>query len=101
MKKTLRSLIEEDIEKILDNIEIKKKNFLFLIIHYLLECKSVNLKEVNNLSIELNNKYEQFLEVFEKELVSSNGEIIEVLRNSLKNFWTHIEPILNKIKELK
>lgn len=101
MKKTLRNLIEDDMDKVLDNEEIKKKNFFFLLVHYLLECKSVNLKEVHDLSIELKNEYEEFLEEFDEELVSSNGEIIDVLKNGIGKFWERIQPILNKVNELK
>ena len=88
-------------DKVLDNKEIKEKNFFFLLVHYLLECKSVNLKEVHGLSIELNNEYEEFLEEFNEELISSNGEIINVLKNGIGKFWKRVQPILNEINELK
>jgi len=101
MKKILRNLIEDDMDKVLNNEEIKKKNFFFLLVHYLLECKSINLKEVQDLSIELKNEYEEFLEEFDEELVSSNGEIINVLRNGIGKFWKRVQPILNKVDELK
>lgn len=101
MKKTLRNLIEQDIDKVLDNEKINDKNFFFLILHYLLELKSINLMEVNDLSIELNKEYEQFLNRFNEELVSSNGEIIDVLRSGIGKFWKRVQPILNKINELK
>ena len=101
MKKTLRNLIEEDIDKVLDNEEINNKNFFFLILHYLLENKTIDLVEVSNLSEELNKEYEQFLNEFDEELVSSNGEIIDVLRNGIGKFWERIQPILNRINRLK
>ncbi len=101
MKKILRNLIEEDIDKILFDKEIKKKNFFFLIVHYLLECKSVNLKEVNDLSNELRNQYEGFLKDFDLELLQSNGEIIKVLKSALPKFNFRIADILEKIEKVK
>jgi len=101
VKKTLRNLIEEDIDKVMNNEKINDKNFFFLILHYLLEHEHINLMEVKDLSIELNDEYEQFLKEFDEELISSNGEIIDVLRNGVGKFWKRVQPILNKINELK
>lgn len=101
MKKILRDLIEEDIDKILFDKEINKKSFFFLIIHYLLECKSINLNEVNNLSIELTEKYEGFLKDFDLELLKSNGEIIKVLKSALPKFNYKMADILEKIEKIK
>ncbi len=101
MKKILRNLIEEDIDKILFDKEIKKKNFFLLIIHYLLECKSINLNDVNDLSIELRNKYEGFLKDFDLELLESNGEIIKVLKSALPKFNSRMADILEKIEKVK
>ena len=86
MKKILRNLIEEDIEKILDNKEISEKNFFFIILYFLLENDKINLKEVNDLSEELNKYYKEFLNYFEEELIESNGEIINILQNAFKKF---------------
>jgi hypothetical protein len=101
MKKILRNLIEEDIEKILDNKKVSKKNFFILILHFLLENNTINLKEVNDLSEELNKDYKEFLNHFEEELLESNGEIISVLRTAIKKFRSRMSPILEKIEKIK
>ena len=101
MKKILRDLIEEDIDKVLDNNEIKKKNFFFLLIHYLLGNDVLNLREINKIATELNNEYEAFLKDFDIELTQSNGEIINVLKSALPNFNNRIRPILERIEKIK
>ncbi len=101
MKKVLRNLIEEDIEKILDNKEISEKNFFVLILHFLLENNSINLIEVNDLSEELKKHYKEFLNHFEEELIESNGEIISVLQKALGKFGERMCPILEKIDKIK
>lgn len=101
MEKILRDLVENDIEKILDNKEILDKNFFFLILHFLLENERINLIEVGNLSEELTKHYKEFLNYFEIDLVESNGEIITVLQNAVRKFQTKISPIMNKIKKIK
>jgi len=101
MKKILRNLIEEDIDKILDNNEIKKKNFLFLLIHYLLSNDKLNLVEINGIATELNEEYEAFLKDFDIELIESNGEIIKVLKSALPNFNKKVAHILDKIEKIK
>jgi len=101
MEKILRDLVENDIEKILDNEKISEKNFFVLILHFLLENKTIDLIEVGNLSEELTKHYKEFLNYFEIELVESNGEIINVLQNALRKFRIRISPILDKIKRIK
>ncbi|KKN18824.1 hypothetical protein LCGC14_0951980 [marine sediment metagenome] len=101
MKKILRDLIEDDIDKVLDNNEIKKKNFFFLLIHYLLGNDVLNLREINKIATELNNEYEAFLKDFDIELTQSNGEIINVLKSALPNFNNRIRPILERIEKIK
>ncbi len=101
MKKILRNLIEEDIDKILDNNEIKKRNFLFLLIHYLLNNERLNLVEINDIAIELNEEYQAFLKDFDMELIESNGEIIKVLKSALPKFNKRIAHIIEKIEEIK
>ena len=101
MKTTLRNLIEGDIDKVLDNEEIKKKNFFFLIMHYLLENDRLNLVEIDELGKELSDEYEAFLKDFDLELLESNGEIIDVLKSALSKFNARIAHILDKIKKLK
>ena len=101
MKKILRNLIENDIDKILDNEEIKSKNFFFLIVYYLLDNNRVNLKEVHEVAIELSNKYETFLRDFDLELLESNGEIIKVLKSAIPKFNKRMVDILEKIENIK
>ena len=101
MEKVLRDLIENDIEKILDNKEILDKNFFFLILHFLLENERINLIEVGSLSEELTKHYKEFLNYFEIELVESNGEIITVLQKAVRKFQARISPVMGKIKKLK
>jgi len=101
MEQILRDLAEKDIENILDNKEILDKNFFMLILHFLLENESIDLSKVDKLSEELRKHYKEFLDSFEMELVESNGEIIDVLRNAIRKFSERISPILDKIKDLK
>ena len=101
MKKILRNLIENDIEKILDNNEISKKNFFFLFLHYLLENDRIDLVEIDRVADEFSNEYESFLKNFELELIESNGEIIDVLKSALPKFNERIAYILEKIEKLK
>ena len=101
MKKILRNLIEEDIDKVLDSETIKKKNFFFLLIHYLLGNDVLNLTELSEIATELNNEYESFLTDFDIELTESNGEIINVLKSALPNFNQRIRPILERITKMK
>jgi len=101
MEQLLRDLAETDIENILDNKEILDKNFFMLILHFLLESESIDLLKVDKLSEELKKHYKEFLDSFELELVESNGEIIDVLRNAIRKFSKRISPILDKIKDLK
>lgn len=101
MEKILRDLAEKDIEKILDNEQLGDKNFFYLILHFLLENDRIDLNEVSELSKELEKHYKEFLDSFEMELVESNGEIINVLRNAIRKFRKRISPIVDKVKELK
>jgi len=101
VKKILRNLIEGDIEKILDNNEISKKNFFFLFLHYLLENDRIDLVEIDRVSDEFSNEYESFLKNFELELIESNGEIIDVLKSALPKFNKRIGCVLNKIEKMK
>ena len=101
MKKILRDLIEEDIDKVLDNNDIKKKNFLFLLIHYLLGNDKLNLVEINGIATELNEEYNDFLKDFDIRLIESNGEIINVLKSALPDFNHRIVHILEKIEKIK
>ena len=101
MEQILRDLAEKDIEKILDNKKISNKNFFVLILHFLLENESIDLRKVDELSNELENHYKKFLDSFEMELVESNGEIINVLRDAIRKFSKRISPILDKVKQLK
>ena len=101
MEKILRDLAEKDIDKILDNKKINEKNFFILILHYLLENDSINLKEIDDLGNELSKEYKEFLNNFEVDLIESNGEIITVLKSALRKFRKRIYPILEKIKDLK
>jgi len=101
MEQILRDLAEKDIEKILNNKKISNKNFFILILHFLLENETINLMEVDELSKELEKHYKEFLDSFEIELVESNGEIIDILRNAVRKFRRRISPILEKVKKLK
>lgn len=101
MEQILRDLVEKDIEKILENKKISDKNFFILILHFLLENESIDLTKVDELSNELENHYKEFLNSFEMELVESNGEIINVLREAIRKFSKRIRPILDKVKQLK
>ena len=101
MKKILRNLIEEDIEKILDNNEISRKNFFFLFLHYLLENNRIDLVEIDKVADEFSDEYEAFLKDFESELIESNGEIIDVLKSALPKFNKRIACVLNKIEKIK
>ena len=101
MEQILRDLAERDIENILDNKEILDKNFFMLILHFLLENESIDILKVDKLSEELRKHYKEFLDSFELELVESNGEIINVLRDAIRKFSKRISPILDKIRDLK
>ena len=101
MEQLLRDLAEKDIENILDNKEILDKNFFMLILHFLLENESIDILKVDKLSEELRKHYKEFLDSFELELVESNGEIINVLRDAIRKFSKRISPILDKIRDLK
>jgi len=101
MEQILRDLAEKDIENILKNRKILDKNFFMLILHFLLENDSIDLSKVDELSIELNKHYKEFLNSFELELVESNGEIINVLRDGIRKFSKRIRPIIDKVKNLK
>jgi len=98
--KVLRDLIEEDIDKVLNNKEVNDKNFFWIIIHYLLDNDRINLLEVDNLSTELKEGYMNFLASFEEELIES-GEIITVLGTAIRKFFDRMKPILNKIDRIK
>jgi len=101
VKKLLRNLIEEDIDKVLDSEIVKKKNFFFLLIHYLLGNDVLNLVELSEIATELSNEYESFLNDFDIELTESNGEIINVLKSALPKFNQRIRPILERISKIK
>ena len=101
MEQILRDLAEKDIEKILDNKEITDKNFFILVLHFLLENDNIDLSKVDELSNELHKHYKEFLNSFEMELVESNGEIINVLRDAIRKFSERISPIIDKVKQLK
>ena len=101
MEQLLRDLAEKDIDKILQNKEILDKNFFMLILHFLLENQSIDIMKVNDLSNELDKHYKDFLTAFEIELVESNGEIINVLRDAIRKFTNRISPIIDKVKQLK
>ena len=100
MEQLLRDLAEKDIDKILQNKEILDKNFFMLILHFLLENQSIDIMKVNELSNELDKHYKDFLTAFEIELVESNGEIINVLRDAIRKFTDRISPIIDKVKQL-
>ena len=101
MKKILRNLIEDDIDRVIDNEEINKKNFFFLILHHILDNDRMDLIEINRIATELSTEYEDFLKDFDLELMNSNGEIIKVLKSAIPKFNDRIAHILDKIRKLE
>jgi len=101
VKKILRNLIEDDIDRVLDNEEINEKNFFFLILHHLLDNNRMDLIEINEIAAELSAEYEDFLKDFDLELAESNGEIIKVLKSAIPKFNNRIAHILDKIRKLE
>jgi len=101
MERILAKFYESDLLDLLDGKKTSQKDFFKLLILYLLENRTINVNEVNELSEELKGKYNDFIEYLDKELGNGLGDLIKLLRNSKKQFKEMMNPIVEKLEGMK
>lgn len=101
MERILAKFYESDLLDLLDGKKTSQKDFFKLLILYLLENRTINVVEVNELSGELKGKYNNFIEYLDKELGNGLGDLIKLLRNSKKEFKKLMKPIVEKLEGMK
>ena len=101
MRKVLKLLFDKDLNSILNSEVIKDKNFFYLLVHYLLENKKIDLINIKEISDELEREYNFLLEDVNEEIINSMGNLIDVFKKVKLMFNEKFSDILNKLGELK
>jgi len=101
MEKILLSFLESDLLDLMNGNDRIQKNFFKLVLLYLLENKKFDLVEVDSIATDLKDDYEKFIKELDKKLGNGLKDLIELLRETKKDFKNMINPYVEKIKELK
>lgn len=78
-----------------------QKNFFKLVLLYLLEKDKFDMVEINSISGDLKDDYNKFLEELDKKLGNGLKDLIELLKETKKDFKELIKPYINKIVNIK
>ena len=97
----LKVLIKEDIWKIINNEETPDRDFFTYVLSHLLNNKKILLKDVVDLSKQLNNRYSQILGEVNKYIAQGNGDVLPALRKLDAEYTDKVLPILKEINEYK
>jgi len=97
----LKSLIRDDIWKIINGEEIPDREFFPYVLSLLLNNKKILLKDVVDLSKDLKNRYVQILGEVNNYIEQGNGDVLPALRRLDDDFTEKVLPILNQIKRYK
>lgn len=101
MEKILLSFLESDLLDLMNGEERIQKNFFKLILLYLLEKDTFDMVEINGISGDLKTDYNKFLENLDKKLGNGLKDLIELLKETKKDFKELIKPYIEKIVNIK
>ena len=101
MEKILLSFLESDLLDLLNGEDRIQKNFFKLVLLYLLENKKFDLVEIDEISGDLKDKYNNFLEELDKKLGNGLKDLIELLRETKKEFKELMKPFINKLEGIR
>ena len=101
MEKILLSFLESDLLDLMNGEERIQKNFFKLVLLYLLENKKFDLVEIDTISEDLKIDYNVFLEELDKKLGNGLKDLIELLKETKKEFKELIKPYIEKIVNIK
>jgi len=100
----LRRELKNDIWKVIDGEkipEVKINKFRLLVLQLLLESKGFNLGNAFQIADDLEKEYNKIVDDFDKSLVDSNGDLINVLKNINDKYDNKIKSLLDKVEKLK
>lgn len=97
----LRKLIKNDIWSVINGEELTQRDFFSRVLHFLLNNKKILLKDVVDMSKELNNRYYQILGEVDEYIKQGNGEVLPALKRLDADFTEKVLPIINEIKRYK
>jgi hypothetical protein len=80
---------------------VPQRDFFFYVLHFLLNNKSILLKDVVDMSKKLTNRYTQILGEVDEYIRQGNGEVLPALRRLDNDFTEKVLPIINQIKKYK
>jgi len=101
MEKILLSFLESDLLDLMNGEERIQKNFFKLVLLYLLEKETFDIVEIDAISKDLKNDYNNFLEELDKKLGNGLGDLIKLLKETKKDFKELIKPYMKKIVNIK
>ena len=99
----LRKELKNDVWKIIDGEKVPEdrvNKFRLLVLQLLLQSQGFNLGEAFHIADELDGRYNEILDNFDKYLNSANGDLLSVLKHIDKDFDDKLKPLLEKIKLL-
>jgi len=101
MEKILLSFLESDLLDLMNGEDRIQKNFFKLVLLYLLEKDTFDMVEINSISGDLKDDYNKFLEELDKKLGNGLKDLIELLKETKKDFRELIKPYIEKIVNIK
>jgi len=101
MEKILLSFLESDLLDLMNGEDRIQKNFFKLVLLYLLENDKFDMVEINSISGNLKTDYNKFLEELDKKLGNGLKDLIELLKETKKDFKELIKPYIEKIVNIK
>lgn len=101
MEKILLSFLESDLLDLMNGEDRIQKNFFKLVLLYLLEKETFDIVEIDVISKDLKNDYNNFLEELDKKLGNGLGDLIKLLKETKKEFKELIKPYMEKIANIK
>jgi len=101
MLDNLRKLIKNDIWSVINGEELPQRDFFSQVLHFLLKNKKILLKDVVDMSKELNNRYYQILGEVDEYIRQGNGEVLPALKRLDSDFTEKVLPIIKQIKRYR
>ena len=101
MEKILLSFLESDLLDLLNGEDRIQKNFFKLVLLYLLEKEKIDLIEIDIVSKDLRDDYNNFLEELDRKLGNGLGDLIKLLRETKKEFKDLIKPYMKRLEGMK
>jgi hypothetical protein len=93
--------MKEDIWRIINGEETPKRDFFSYVLSLLINNKKILVKDVVDLSKQLNNRYVQILGEVNEYIAQGNGEVLPALQRLDFEFREKVLPIMKEIERIK